>query len=78
MLGYEELQISEVFKIMVPNRLYWIPYLIYNLRVAVKTDKRVLTKEKLGWQMSGQSSTMPFMRVSDNNNYSTKIAVRRV
>ena len=72
MLGYGELQILEVFKNTIPNRLYWILYPIDNLRVAVKTAKRVLTKEKIDWQMSGQSSTMPFMRVGNINNYSTK------
>ena len=53
-------------------------YPINNLRVAVETAKRVLTKETIDKQMSGQSSTTPFMRVSNDNNYSTKIAVRRV
>ena len=47
MLGYGEPQILEVFKNTVTSKLYWILYLINNLRVAVETAKRVLTKEKI-------------------------------
>ena len=77
MLGYEEPQILEVFKITIPNRLYWILNPIDNFRVAVETAKRVLTKEKIDRQMSGQSSTMPFMRVSNDKNYTTKNSYRK-
>ena len=72
MLGYGELQILEVFKNTIPNTLHWILYPIDNMRVAVETAKRVLTKEKIDRQMSGQSSTMPFMRMNNENNYPTK------
>ena len=51
MLGYGESQILEVFKNTIPNRLYWILFTIDNLRVAVDTAKRVLTKEKIDRQM---------------------------
>ena len=71
MLGYREQQILEVFKNTNPNRLYWILFPIDNLRVAVKTAKRVLTKEKMDRQMSGQSSTTPLMKASSENNYSS-------
>ena len=47
MLDYGEPQILEVFRNTIPNRLYWILFPIDNLRVAVKTAKRVLTKEKI-------------------------------
>ena len=47
LLGYEELQVLEVFKNTIPTRLYWILYPIDNLRLAVETAKRVLTKEKI-------------------------------
>ena len=47
-------------------------YPIDNLRLAVDTAKRVLTKEKIDRQMSGQSSTTPFMKVSNDHNYSSK------
>ena len=52
MLGYGELQILEVFKNIMSNRLYWILYPIGNLRVAAETANRVLTKEKIDGQLS--------------------------
>ena len=42
---------------------------VNNLRDAIDLAKRVLTKEKLDRQLTGQSST-PFMRVSSNDNHS--------
>ena len=77
MLGYGELQFLEVFKNTIPNRLYWILFPIDNLRVAVETAKRVLTKEKIGRQRSGQSSTAPFMKASGENNYSSMKSCRK-
>ena len=71
MLHYGELQILEVCKNTILNRLYWILFPIDNLRVAVETAKRVLTKEKIDRQMSGQSSTTLFMKASWENNYSS-------
>ena len=75
LLGCEELQVLEVFKNTIPNRLYWILYAIDNLRLAVETAKRILTKEKIDRQMSGQSSATPFMKVSDGHN-SSKTATK--
>ena len=46
LLGYGEPQISEVFKNTLPTKLYWILFLIEDLREAVDTAKRILTKEK--------------------------------
>ena len=46
-LGYEEPQVLEVFKNTIPNRPFWILYPIDNLRLAVDTARRVLTKEKI-------------------------------
>ena len=43
---------------------------IDNLRLAVETPKRVLTKENIDRQISGQSSATPFMKVSSDHNYS--------
>ena len=40
--------------------------------MAVETAKRVLTKEKIDRQMAGQSSTTPFMKVSDGQKPSFK------
>ena len=64
LLGYEDPQVLEVFKNTVPNRLYWVLFPIDNLRDAVETAKRFLTKEKIDRQMTGQSST-PFMKLTD-------------
>ena len=69
MLDYGEMQILENFK---NNLLYWLYLtLIYvnNLRDAIDLAKRVLTKEKLDRQLTGQTST-PFMRACSNDNYS--------
>ena len=51
LLGYEELQILEVFKNIFLNRLYWILFPIEDLRQAVETAKRILTKEKIDRQL---------------------------
>ena len=40
LLGYQELKILEVFK----TKLYWVPFPIMDLRQAVETAKRILTK----------------------------------
>ena len=47
------------------------------MRAAVETAKKVPTKEKIDRQMSGQSSTMPFMRVSNDNNYFTENSCKK-
>ena len=57
LLGYGAPQVLEVFKNTVPKRLYWVLCPIDNLRGAVQTAKRFLTKEKIDRQMTGQSST---------------------
>ena len=44
---------------------------VNNLRDAIDLAKRVLTKEKLDRQQTGQSST-PFMRGTINDNCSTQ------
>ena len=45
-------------------------YPIDDLRMAAETAKRVLTKEKVDRQMSGQSSTTPVMKVSEGHKSS--------
>ena len=61
-LNYGEPQILGLFKNTLPSKLYWILFSISNLRDAVDAAKRVLTKEKLDKQLSGQSgATTPFM-----------------
>ena len=53
LLGYGdgEPQILEVFKNTLPTKLYWVLFPIENLRQAVDTAKRILTKEKLDKQL---------------------------
>ena len=65
LLGYGEPQVLEVFKNTLPTKLYWILFLIKDLRQAVETAKRILTKEKLDKQLTGQTSTSLFMNVRD-------------
>ena len=49
--------------------MYWVLFSIDNLRDAVETAKRFLTKEKIDRQMTGQSST-PFMKLTDKKRKS--------
>ena len=68
LLGYGEPQILEVFKNTLPTKLYWILFPINDLRQAVETAKRILTKEKIDRQLSGQSSSTPFRSIRDSHN----------
>ena len=68
LLGYGELQILEVFKNTLPTKLYWILYPIEDLRQAVDTAKRILTKEKLDKQLTGQTSTSSFMSITEGTD----------
>ena len=67
LLGYGEPQILEVFKNTIPTKLYLILFPIDDLRQAVETVKRILTKEKIDRQLSGQSSSTPFISMKDNH-----------
>ena len=66
LLGYGEPQILEVFKNKLPT--IWILFPIEDLRQAVQTVKRILTKEKLDKQLTGQASTSPFMSIREGAN----------
>ena len=68
MLNYGEMQILENFKNTLPYRLYSTLINVNNLRDAIDLSKRVLTKEKLDRQLTGQSS-IPFMKATSNNNH---------
>ena len=68
LLGYGEPQILEVFKNTLPTKLYWVLFPIEDLRQAVETAKRILTKEKLDRQLTGQTSTSPFMNIRDGTD----------
>ena len=57
-----------MFKNTLPTKSYWILFPIEDLRQAVQTAKRILTKEKLDKQLYGQSSSTPFMSIRDSHN----------
>ena len=63
LLDYGEPQILELFKTTLPSRLYYMLFQIDNLRVAVETAKRLLTKEQMN-KRAGQSTTCLFMQVN--------------
>ena len=68
LLNYGEPEILELFKNTLPSKLYWILFPINNLGEAVDTAKRVLNKEKLDKQLTGQASNIsPFMKLGDNS-----------
>ena len=69
MLNYGEMQILENFKNTLPYRPYSTLINVNNLRDVIDLAKRVLTKEKLDRQLTGQSST-PFMRATSNDKNS--------
>ena len=52
LLGYEEPQILGVFKNTLPIKLYWILFLIDDLRQSVEMAKGILTQEKIDRQLS--------------------------
>ena len=67
LLNYGEPQISELFKNTLPSKLYYMLYQINDLRVAVETAKRLLTKEQMD-KKSGQATTSSFMQTSESNS----------
>ena len=74
LLNYGEPEILELFKNTLPNKLYWILFPINNLREAVDTAKRVLNKEKLDKQLTGQASNIsPFMKMRDDTHSGQKM-----
>ena len=64
-LGYGKPQVLEVFKNTLPTKFYWVLFSIEDLRQAVGTAMRILTKEKIDRQLAGQSSLMPFINIKD-------------
>ena len=68
LLGYGEPKILEVFKNTLPTKLYWVLFPKEDLVQAVKTAKRILTKETLDRQLTQQSSSTQFMSIRDSHN----------
>ena len=67
-LGYQESQISEVFKNTLSTKLYQVLFPIMDLRQVVETVKRILMKEKIDRQLAGQTTSAPFMDVRGGFN----------
>ena len=76
LLGFGEPQILEVFKNTLPTKLYWILFPIEDLRQAVETANRILTKEKLDKHLTGQSSASPFMNIRDGTERRVSFSAR--
>ena len=57
-----------MLKNTLPTKLYLVLFPIENLRQAVDTAKRILTKEKLDKQLTGQTSTSPFMSIREGTD----------
>ena len=68
LFGYQDPQVLGVFKNTLPSKLYWVLFPIEDLRLAVDTGKRMLTKEKIDKQLAGQTSSTLFMSVRDSQN----------
>ena len=68
LLGYGEMQILEVFKNMLPTKLYGVLFPIEDHRKAVEIAKRIITKEKIDRQLTRQSLSTPFMGARDDHN----------
>ena len=66
----------DVFKNTLPTKLYWILFPIGDLRQAVETAKRILTKEKLDKQLTGQTSTSPFISIRDGTERTVSFNTR--
>ena len=75
LLIYGERQILELFKNTLLSKLYWVLFSINNLRDDIAAAKRMLTKEKIDKQLSGQSgTTTPFMKEGDIPHSSMKVS----
>ena len=65
LVGYGEPQVLEVLKNTLPTILYLVLFTIEDLRQAVETAKRILTKEEIDRQLVGQTSLMPLINIKD-------------
>ena len=78
MLNYGEPQILELMNNTLHSRLCLILFLIDNLRDLITTAKRVMIKEKIDRQKKVQTSTTPFMQMSDDSQSSNRIGKKGV
>ena len=63
--GYQEPQILEVLKNILLTKLSWVLFPIMDLRQAVETAKRILTKEKIDMQLAGHTSSTLLMNIKE-------------
>ena len=56
------------FQNTIPTRLSWVLFPLANLQLAVEIAKRFLTKEKIDRQLTGQTSSTPFMNIQEEHN----------
>ena len=77
LLDYGNPHILELLKNTLPSRLYYMLYHIDNLREAVEMAKRVLAKEQMD-KKTGQSSTSPFMQISQSSSNNRDKAEKKV
>ena len=67
LLNYGEPELLELSKNTLPSKLYWLLFPINNLREAIETAKKVMNKEDLDKQLTGQASNIsPFMNLGDD------------
>ena len=65
LLGIQEPQILVAFKNTLLTKLYWVLFPIIDLRQAVETAKRILTKEMIDKYLAGQTSLTSFMNTKE-------------
>ena len=68
LLGNGDPQILEVLKNTLPTKLYWILFPKDDLKQAVETAKKILTKDKIDRQLSGETLFTPFMSIKDGHS----------
>ena len=77
LLYYGEPEILELFKNILPNKLYWILFPINNLMEVIDTAKRELNKEELDKQLTGQASNIsPFMTMKDDTQSGQRMLMK--
>ena len=64
LLNYGDLELLELLRNTLPNRLYYLIYRENNLEEVIEIAKTVLTKEKLDKEKTDQATVSPFMCAS--------------
>ena len=72
-LNHDEPQALKVFQNTLPLYLYRVLFPIDNLRQAVEMAMRILHKEKLDRQLTGQSMGAPFLKMKGERQHKTVV-----